>query len=342
MTQTEQSKIRKKSGASALATSAQALAGAALGAATSWILYSNLAIDHDVGLPKGIAADRDVFFSDHAGKISYYVDREGSGGPLVLIHSVNAAASAYEMRPLFEHYRLQRPVFALDLPGYGFSERSPRVYTPELFAEAILDLLKTQVGEPADVMALSLGCEFAARAAVARPELFKSLTLISPSGFTSWDEGRASQRAGEAGGSDTFYSLISFGLWRRPLYDLIVTRRSIEYFLGQSFVGRIPAGMVDYAYATAHQPGAEYVPVYFLSGKLFTPNAVETLYNDVEIPVLVIYDQDAFVRFDRLPGLLERKDNWRAERIRPTLGLPHFEKLPEMTQTLEGFWESLH
>ena len=136
-------KIKKRE--SALAKSAQALAGAALGAATSWILYSNLAIDHDVGLPKAIAADRDVFFSDHAGKISYYVDREGSGRPLVLIHSVNAAASAYEMRPLFEHYRLQRPVFAPDLPGYGFSERSPRIYTPQMFAEAILDLTDTLI-----------------------------------------------------------------------------------------------------------------------------------------------------------------------------------------------------
>jgi pimeloyl-ACP methyl ester carboxylesterase len=337
----ERSKMKIKKRAPALATGAQALVGAALGAATSWILYSNLAIDHDVGLPKAIPADRDVFFSDHAGKISYYVDREGSGRPLVLIHSVNAAASAYEMRPLFEHYRLQRPVFALDLPGYGFSERSPRIYTPQMFAEAILDLLTTQVGESADVMALSLGCEFAARAAATQPERFKSLTLISPSGFTSRDHGRASQRAGEAGGSDTFYNLISFGLWRRPFYDLIVTRRSIEYFLGQSFVGRIPAGMVDYAYATAHQPGAEYVPIHFLSGKLFTPNAVEALYQEVDIPVLVIYDQDAFVRFDQLPGLLQRKENWQAERIRPTLGLPHFEKLPEMTQTLEGFWASL-
>jgi pimeloyl-ACP methyl ester carboxylesterase len=340
MTVKERSKMKIKKRESALAKSAQALAGAALGAATSWILYSNLAIDHDVGLPKAIAADRDVFFSDHAGKISYYVDREGSGRPLVLIHSVNAAASAYEMRPLFEHYRLQRPVFAPDLPGYGFSERSPRVYTPQMFADAILDLLATQVGEPADVIALSLGCEFVARAAAAQPERFKSLTLISPSGFTMRGEGRSSQRAGEVGGSDTFYNLISFGLWRRPFYDLIVTRRSIEYFLGQSFVGRIPAGMVGYAYATAHQPGAEYVPIYFLSGKLFTPNAVEALYEEVEIPVLVIYDQDAFVRFDRLPGLLERKDNWRAERIRPTLGLPHFEKLPEVTQALEDFWES--
>ena len=34
------------------------------------------------------------------------------GTPLVLLHSINAAPSAMEMRPLFEHYRDKRPVWA--------------------------------------------------------------------------------------------------------------------------------------------------------------------------------------------------------------------------------------
>ena len=38
--------------------------------------------------------------------------------PLLLLHSINASASAYEVKPLFEHYRQQRPVYAPDLPGF--------------------------------------------------------------------------------------------------------------------------------------------------------------------------------------------------------------------------------
>jgi pimeloyl-ACP methyl ester carboxylesterase len=324
-----------------LATGARMLAGATLAVTGGWVLYSNLAIDHNLPLADAIPAERVIFLSKTAGELSYYVDRQVSGRPLVLIHSVNAAASAYEMRPLFEYYRSQRPVFALDLPGYGFSERSPRVYTPQVFESAILDLLMTQVGEPADVIALSLGCEFIARAALAQPERFHSLALISPSGFNPPDAGRASQQAGVIGASDVLYSLFSFPLWGRAFFDLIATRRSIKFFLGQSFVEPIAPGFVDYAYATSHQPGAEHVPLYFLSGKLFTPDVLARVYENVHVPTLVIYDRDAFVRFDRLPDLLERNPHWQAQRITPTLGLPHFEKLPETAQVLNNFWQGL-
>ena len=61
-----------------------------------------------------------------AGRLSYYV--AGEGAPLLLIHSVNAAASAYEMRPIHERMKATRRVYTVDLPGYGFSDRSERTY----------------------------------------------------------------------------------------------------------------------------------------------------------------------------------------------------------------------
>ncbi len=153
--------------------------------AGGWIGYSAVAIDRRQPLPDAILADKLTFLSKAGGWLNAYVDRSGAGRPLVLIHSVNAAASAFEMGPLFRHYRGRRPVYALDLPGYGQSNRLQRDYTPQLFANAIAEFLETQVGEPADVVGLSLGCEFVARAALARPELFHSLAFISPSGLGS-------------------------------------------------------------------------------------------------------------------------------------------------------------
>lgn len=313
--------------------------GGALAAAGGWIVYSKTAIDHDVPLPLAMTAERAVYFSQQAGRLSYYHDRTQTEKPLLLIHSVNAAASAFEMKPLFEHFRQFRPVFALDLPGYGFSERSDRVYSPQLFETALIELLGSLDAGPFDVVALSLGSEFAARAALARPDLFRSLALISPSGLKAAGSGKASQKAGDRGYSNGVYEVLSAPLWARPLFDLITTRTSIRYFLSQSFTASPPPELIDYSYQTSHQPGAEFAPLYFLSGKLFTPDVRGRVYERLQTPGLILYDRDNYVSFDRLPDLLRANPNWQALRIAPTLGLPHWEKLSDTVEALEAFWK---
>jgi pimeloyl-ACP methyl ester carboxylesterase len=310
-----------------------------LAAAAGWIAYSHLAIDHNVAMTDALPAERKEFHSPSAGRLSYYASRAASGRPLVLIHSINAAASAYEMRPVFLAYQNRRPVFALDLPGFGFSERGKRIYSPGLYSSAILDFLTSEVGEPADVVALSLGSEFVARAALVQPERFSSLTLISPSGFSYKQKRRGSQQASQSGFSNMLHPVLSMRLWGLPLYDLIATRTSIEYFLKQSFIGPVPQEMIDYDYASAHQPGAEHAPLYFISGKLFTPDIRETVYERLEVPTLVIYDRDNFTTFEMLTDTLTRNTFWQAVRLVPTLGLPQFERLDDLVMVLDKFWK---
>jgi pimeloyl-ACP methyl ester carboxylesterase len=321
-------------------------AGAVLGApvaiAGSWIAYSTFGIDHRVPLEPALegAEGRSVFGSD-GGTLNVYVDRSAGGRPLLLIHSVNAAASAYEMRPIFEHYRGRRPVHALDLPGYGFSTRQDQARSPEGFAQAILEVIDSLIGVPVDAIALSLGCEFAARAALQQPDLFHSLTLISPSGFNAAGTGRSTQQAVEQDRTESAYRALAHPLWGRALYDLIATRRSIEFFLKQSFVGAVPPALINYAYATAHQPGAHYTPLRFVSGLLFTRNARQELYERLTLPVLVVYDRDAFVRFDALPEFCAAHANWQSVRLEPTRGLPQFEAMPRLAAELDQFWAKL-
>lgn len=310
------------------------LGGAALAAGGGWILYSRLEVDHDLPLTPALPADRHRYDAGAAGDVCYYAATESPGRPLVLLHSINAAASAFEMRPLFQHYRGRRPVYALDWPGYGFSDRADRRYAPEVFSHALARFLSERVGKPADVVALSLGAEFAARAAIEHPEGIRSLVLISPSGF-------GAARPEDAQSSERLHAWLSFPLWSQALFDLIATRRSIEYFLGQSFVGPVPADFSDYAYRSAHQPGARHAPLYFLSGGLFTPQARRDVYGRVVHPVLVLYDRDPYVRFDRLPAFVSERGRWQAVRVQPSLGLPHFERLDAVVGAMDAFWEDL-
>ncbi len=336
--------IGKKVGTTALkrfTPVVEAAAAAATGLAAGWIVYSRVAIDHDMLLPEAIEANRRSFDSPGTGLVSYYASDHENSRPLVLIHSINAAACSIEMSPLFNHYRGSRATYSIDLPGFGFSDRSDRRYTPKLYQTAIIDFLKSQVNQPADVVALSLSSEFAATAAYMEPDLFHSLVLISPTGLSK-QKRRAAQKIGENNQGNGAHKLLSFPLWGRPLYDLITTKASIRYFLQQSMAMPVPPEMVEYDFLTAHQPNAENAPLYFLSGLLFTPGINNLVYERMQnTPVLVLYDQDPFTSFGLLPEVLDINSNWKANRIAPSRGLPQWDNFQATTQVLDDYWNNL-
>ncbi len=286
-----------------------------------------------VELPPAVDAPRDTFSTTHLKEISYYADGPQESRPLVLLHSINAAPSAFEMKPLFEHYRATRRVYAPELPGFGFSDRSDRAYTPELYANAIAAFLTNIVKEPADVIAFSLSSEFAGRAALAAAERFNTLTLLSPTGFSK-------RRLPSGGVGDAVHRVVTLPGLGQGLYKLLTKRGGIRYFLRQSYVGEPPEELIDYAYATSHQPGARHAPYCFLSGKLFTRNAVDVIYEKLKLPVLVIYDRDANVTFDLLPDFVAQHANWQTARVEPTLGIPQWERPTQCIAAIDAFWSS--
>ncbi|NTY01939.1 alpha/beta fold hydrolase [Deinococcus sp. JMULE3] len=265
------------------------------------------------------------------GRVAYYADPRGEGRPLVLTVSVNAAASAYEMKPLWDAFAGTRPVYALEWPGFGSSDRPDVKYTSALMTGALTALV-AELGSEVDIVALSLGSEFAARAALQEPRI-RSLALISPSGLGQPRGG--TQRATNEDGGQTLYNRLN--TFSTPLYALLRTRISIEYFLSRSFRGPVDQGLVNYSMDTTRQPGAKYAPLYFISGQLFTADAYGDLYSRLTVPTLVLYDRDAFVSFDRLPQFTAQP-SVRAVRIEGTDGLPQFEKTGAVVEALRAFW----
>jgi len=301
------------------------------GLKTSLAQSAHAPVKGAIELPAAIEAPRHDFITEHGGRIHYYVDGPAEARPLLLVHSINAAPSAFEMKPLFERYRGERRVYALDLPGFGQSDRGQRRYSPELFSAALTDFIDQVIGAPLDLIAFSLSCEFAARAAAARPERVERLVFLSPTGFNArrLPSGTAAERA---------YKVLSVPGFNDGLFSLLTSRPSIRFFYKQSFAGTTPPELIDYAFATAHQPGAKHAPLYFLSGQLFTPAAAETLYHPLGQPVLVLYDRDPNIDFHELPDFLGRHPHWRAERIAPTRGVPQWEKPTETCAAIDRFW----
>lgn len=290
-------------------------------------------------LPPAVNAPRQET-TQRAGRVSTYV--AGEGRPMVLVHSINAAGSAYEMRPLFERLRDRRRVLAPDLPGFGFSDRSVRSYDVRLFVDAVLDVIdladELSPGVEVDLVALSLAGEFAARAATERAERIRSLTLINPTGFD-----RNADRLREPGATRElpgFLSVLRVGPIGKPLYRLLTRKGTIRYFLQRTYGSKqVDEDMVDYDYLTSHQPGAEHAPFAFLSGRLFSRD-IRAVYESLEMPVFLPHGTKGdFKDFSGADWIRDR-DNW-TERAFDTGALVHYEAPDEFFAAFESFLEQL-
>lgn len=322
---------------------ARVAAGLPIVATLAGITYSKLFVPHALPLPPALEGERRAF-TGRAGRLSYYVagpTLSNGAAPLLLIHSLNAAASAYEVRPLFDHYRQNRRVYALDLPGFGFSERSRRDYTARLYTDALLDMLD-EIGrehgeEPVDALALSLGSEFLARAATEQASRFATVALVSPTGFRKSDSFYGAP--GSSRGLPFLNKVYEFPLWSRPFFDLLNSRASQRYFLAKTFGSNeaIDQGLLEYDYVTAHQPGAQHAPYCFISAIPFSAD-INRIYDSLEPPVWLAHGvRGDFTDYSGTQKLAARP-RWEL-RVFQTGGVPYFERPEEFFAAYDGFAE---
>jgi len=280
-----------------------------------------------------------------SGYLSFYASdtapAEGPRAPpLLLIHSINAAGSAYEVRPIYEHYRATRVVYALELPGFGFSARARGRYTPLLMTQAIHDMVE-EIGlrhgnVPIDAMALSLSSEFLARAAAEQPKAFRSLALVSPTGF----DRRAPyyDLPGSTRGNPWLYAVLA--ACGGTTFSFLTSRRIIRHYLRKTWGSdHIDEGLLDYDFLTTHQPGAEHAPFDFVSGYLLSSDST-TIYERLTMPVWASHGvRGDFVDYSNM-GLVRRRPNWSVT-VFQTGAFPHFEEIDDFTSAYDTFLSGL-
>ena len=279
--------------------------------------------------PQPLALQADLHtLSAETGRIAVYAG--GSGPPVLLVHSVNALPSAAEIRPLFEALRQNHSVYALDLPGFGLSERLPRAYSVGDMCSAILQVAQwvaqRHPGQPLRALAVSLSCEFLARVAQQSPNLFATLALVSPTGF------RGGKPLRQPAGS-TFYMPLLDGFLRRPgpawgrfLFRQLSRPSVVRYFLRRTWGGQqIDETLWAYAVRTADVPNAEQAPLSFLSGALFSAD-MHDVYESLRLPVWVVHGTRGDFTDYRALDLVRDRPNWQVT-VMQTGAMPYFEDL---------------
>jgi pimeloyl-ACP methyl ester carboxylesterase len=246
--------------------------------------------------------------------------------PLLLIHSINAAAGAHEVRPLFEHYSRERPVYAIDLPGYGRSDRSERAYLPRLMTDALHDMveqIRADCGDiEVDALAVSLSSEFLARAAMETPDQFKTVALISPTGFNRREPLRGIP--GSNRGISWVHRMLSLPGLGTGLFRLLTSRASVRFFLEKTWGSKqIDEPMFEYACLTTRQAGAHHAPFYFLSAFLFSADS-GSVYEALPHPVWMTHGTRGDFTDYRLKDLFQQRMNWTCCEFEGG-ALPYFE-----------------
>jgi len=260
-----------------------------------------------------------------------------TGAPLLLIHSINAAASTAEMEPLRTRYGTGRRVHCIDLPGFGESDRSDRAYTARLMTDAIVraaNEICAIAGGPIDALAVSLSCEFLARAASENPLLFRSLAFVSPTAFTGTRTLRGP--AGATRGKAWLYRLLRGPGWGAALYRQLTRPGVIRYFLERTWGSKnIDEGLWRADVLTSRHPGAHFAPLYFLSAILFSAD-IHDVYDSIRLPVWVSHGRRGdFVDYRQLPAFADR-NHWRVT-VFNTGAMVYFEVLTAFADEYDRF-----
>lgn len=145
----------------------------------NWLQYGNRAMRRMLQAQGVSSTTRRVMGHDvHA----YRVEGTGSGPPLLLVHGLGSSANAF-FRTLLPLSKTFREVWAIDLPGNGFSPSpSTGPMSVRAMVELLLEFRRSVIGRPVFLLGNSLGGGMSLYAASQEPEAFVGLALVSPAG----------------------------------------------------------------------------------------------------------------------------------------------------------------
>jgi pimeloyl-ACP methyl ester carboxylesterase len=114
-------------------------------------------------------------FADIEGTRVRYLDTGGEGEPVVMIHGFASSLETWDaVRPAIEK---NRRIIAMDLKGFGWTDRPEGDYSPEAQARLVLGLMTQRGVDRATIVAHSWGASVALAVALMSPERVQRMAL---------------------------------------------------------------------------------------------------------------------------------------------------------------------
>lgn len=303
--------------------------GAAVGAAAT---LNALATRGVAPLENLIGGDDNWF--EWRGHRLFYAHRKArtrKGRPVLLLHGIHTTAWSYEWRSNVDALAAQRDVYALDLLGFGMSDRPHVRYSARLYMRLIDDFARRVIGEATTLIASSLTAAYAAVLGARDPGQYPSLVLIEPTGLV--------RRHGAATtGGDVARLVVDTPLVGSAVFNALASRRSVRYWLERAYVDLafVTPELVSIHHRAAHQPGARHAPAAFLSGHLNLD--VRGAVRRLRQPVLLVWGEQAVeTPVEDARGFMALNPALQLTILDPAGMLPHDEQSAEFNGIVTKF-----
>lgn len=182
---------------------------------------------------------------------------------LVFLHAFGGGSSAYEWSKVYPAFAAEYQILAPDLIGWGRSDHPARNYQIEDYISIIIEFIENTYSIPTVAIASGLTAAFTIRAAIARPDLFKSLILVTPAGLAEFGEDYSQSFSAR---------IVNIPYLDRLLYMTgVSTSFGIRSYLEQRQFARkerVYPEIVEAYLQSAQQPNAEYAALAFVRGDL--------------------------------------------------------------------------
>ena len=255
----------------------------------------------------------------------------GSGPPVLLLHSVGLWSWSFEWRHTVDALADRYSVFALDLLGFGRSDRPRTTYSARLYLALIADFARRVVRAPAALVGAGLSGALAVELGAADPARFPLLALVGPTGLA-----RLREEPGAVDGAGRRF--VDAPIVGSAAWNARVTRSALLDGLRTAYYrdDRVDAALLDAAVATTHQPGARHAPAAWFANR-FSIDIRPALRRLIQPTLLVWGAQAELNPAEESFGYRALKRDLRAAILDPAGDFPHDERPHEFNEVLRGF-----
>jgi len=226
-----------------------------------------------------------LFYRWRHGKVRYTVSGNPQAKPLLLVHGAGPGAGMHEWDRNIDDLARGHQVYALDLLGFGGSEKPGMGYSAYIYVTLINDFIRDVVGGKADFIGSGHGAAYGMMACYMEPHRFRRMLLVSPVGL-------GSARALPTQKHLWLCWILGLPIAGTFFHNMAVSRRQLRTYLRRMADGPADVRMLANCYDAAHAGGANarYAAVSYWTK--FLNLSVEHTLQRIDTPMQMLWGEN--------------------------------------------------